>query len=97
MTDRPSGSIMPAEVAKAEEDMSVANAEDVSTGWVIEPKDSVPEPVCAPVVATSKLDKSDVELSSEAIMVWSPVTATLSILIRHNLAKERPRTGGRRC
>ncbi|SCO43857.1 uncharacterized protein FFMR_07258 [Fusarium fujikuroi] len=50
---------MPVEVGKAEEDMSVANAEDVSTGSVIEPKDSVPEPVCASVVATSKLDKSD--------------------------------------
>lgn len=69
MTDRPGGSTIPVEVGKAEEDMSVENAEDVSTGSVIEPEDSAPESVCASIGATSKLDKSDVVPSSEAIMV----------------------------
>ncbi|KLP06747.1 Uncharacterized protein Y057_11423 [Fusarium fujikuroi] len=55
MIDRPGGSIMPVEVGKAEEDMSVANAEDVSTGSVIEPKDSVPEPT----TGAAKRDKVD--------------------------------------
>ena len=69
MTDRPGGSTMPVEVGKAEEVMSVAETEGVIIGSVVEPEDRAPEPVCASVGATSKLEKSSVVPGSEAIML----------------------------
>lgn len=73
MTDRPAGSTIRVEVARAEEVMSVAGTEGVSVDSlnepVIGPEDGPSESVRASVGATSEVVKPNVVPGSEAFIL----------------------------